>query len=94
MSFMAQVIITFKILPDSPDEDLSVIQEKSEHLINEFGGELGKAERDPIGFGLIALKLIFIMDESLGSTEDLEEKISSLPEVASVEVVDVRRAIG
>ncbi len=91
---MAQVIITFKIMPESVDQDLDVIHKKAEHLIKEFGGEVGRVQKEPIGFGLVALKLIFIMSEDLGSTEDLEEKITALDEVASVDVVDVRRAIG
>ena len=34
------------------------------------------------------------MDENLGDTEPLEKDISDLEEVASVEVIDVRRAVG
>ena len=34
------------------------------------------------------------MDEKLGDTENLENKISTLEGVNSVQVIDVRRAIG
>ncbi|MBD3259472.1 elongation factor 1-beta [Candidatus Woesearchaeota archaeon] len=91
---MAQVIITFKIMPEKPDCDLNSIQEQAEQFIKEFGGEVGKVEKAPVGFGLIALVMMFVMDESLGSTEELEDKIQQLKDVASVEVTDVRRAIG
>jgi len=43
---------------------------------------------------LKALKLIFVSDEERGSTEELENKIAKLENVNSVEVTDVRRAIG
>lgn len=91
---MAQVVITFKIMPESPDIDLNTIKEKVKGIISDFGGEVGREMEEPIGFGLVALKLIFVMDEAKGSTEVLEEQISALKEVASVEVTDVRRAIG
>jgi len=91
---MADVVITFKIMPESPEIDLNLIKEKVKGIISDFGGEVGRESEEPIGFGLIALNLIFVMDENKGSTEVLEAQISALEEVASVEVTDVRRAIG
>jgi translation elongation factor EF-1beta len=38
--------------------------------------------------------MTFVMDESLGSADELEAKINELEDVQSVETVDVRRAIG
>jgi len=92
---MAQVVVTIKIMPESPETDLSSIQKKAEQEIKNFVGETEiKAEQEPIAFGLIALKLLFVMDEEKGSTEELEIKIKSMEGVNSVETVDVRRAIG
>ena len=91
---MADVVVTLKIMPDSPEIDLKVVEKKATELISEFGGEVGKVEKEPVGFGLVALKMIFVMPESLGSKEELEERIKGLAEVSNVDVVDVRRAIG
>ena len=91
---MTQVIVTLKIMPKNPESNLDEIENQSTKLIKEFSGEVGKKEIEPIAFGLNALKLFFVMDESVGSTEALEDKIKEINEVASVEVVDVRRAIG
>jgi elongation factor 1-beta len=91
---MADVVITLKVMPDSPEIDLKAVQDKVGHLVKEFGGEVGKIEEEPVGFGLVALKFYFVMSEDLGSTDDLEEKISQMKEVGNVEVTDVRRAIG
>ena len=52
-------------------------------------GELSSPE-----FGLKSLNLIFVMDEKKGSTDKLEDDISDIEGVQSVEVTDVRRAIG
>jgi len=91
---MADVILTFKIMPESPDIDLTTVEEKAVHLIKEFGGEVGKKSIEPVAFGLNALNLIFIMDEAKGATDSLEEDITKLDGVNSCEVTDVRRALG
>lgn len=91
---MANVILTLKIMPSDPKVNLDYISEKAEKLITRFGGRVGKREKEPIAFGLSALKITFIMDEKKGGTQSLEEDISKLSGVSSVNVVDVRRAIG
>lgn len=91
---MAKVIVTLRIMPETPETDLAKIEAGAKKLIADFGGEVGKVDIQPIAFGLKSLNLIFIMDESLGSTEKLEENIKTLAEVNSVEITDVRRAIG
>ena len=88
---MAGVIVTFTINPESPDVDLAKLEEQTKKLITEYGGKVGQAVTEPIGFGLKALKIIFVMDEAKGSPDPLEEKISALEGVASVRVTDVSR---
>ena len=96
---MASVIVTLRIMPKGPDVNLDTVYDAAGKHIRDFvdqkhkDGEIRK-EIEPIGFGLSALKMLFVMDESLGSTEKLEEKIKTLPDVESVEAIDVRRAIG
>ncbi len=91
---MAQVVVTLKIMPDGPNADLKKIENSSKEKITKFGGEVGKVEIEPIAFGLNAIKLFFVMDESKGSTESLEDEILGIHGVNSVEILDVRRAIG
>ncbi|MDP2750573.1 MAG: elongation factor 1-beta [Nanoarchaeota archaeon] len=91
---MADVVITMKIMPESPEADLDRIEKEAIAIIADFGGEVGKKEIEPIAFGLKALKLIFVADEKKGGTDAMEAKLSEISEVNSVEVVDVRRAIG
>lgn len=91
---MARVVVTITINPDSPEVNLAELEEKAKKEVTEFGGDVGKVEREPIGFGLNAVKIIFIMDESKGSPDALEEKIAGLAGVASARVTDVRRTIG
>ena len=82
-------------MPKSPDVNLDKLKEKIKEKIKNFFGETEtKEEIEPVAFGLSALKIIFVMDEEKGDTEKLEEEIKNLEEVNSVEVVDVRRALG
>ncbi len=82
-------------MPESPEVDLSKVTEEAQAKIVEFAGEGDtKTEEEPLAFGLKALKIIFIMDESKGSTEPIEDAVADLNGVQSVEVTDVRRAVG
>jgi translation elongation factor aEF-1 beta len=92
---MARVIITFTIMPVSPEVDFAAIEEKAKQEITAFAGETEfKVELKPVAFGLKSLNVIFVMDEDKGSTEELEKKISGIEGVNSCEVSDVRRTIG
>tara|TARA_Y100000031_G_C8054075_1_gene307530 strand:- start:98 stop:373 length:276 start_codon:yes stop_codon:yes gene_type:complete len=91
---MAQVVITIRVMPDSPEVNLDDIQKQAAEKIAAFGSELGKAEKKPLAFGLQSLDLIFVMDEDKGSPDSLEEDIKGLEGVKSAETVDVRRTIG
>lgn len=82
-------------MPESPEIDLNSLEEQAKKLIKEFTGETEtKTLQEPVAFGLKALKITFVMDEAKGSTDELESKIKEVQGVNSVEVVDVRRAVG
>ena len=92
---MAQVVITLKIMPSSPQIDLVKIEHEAKAKIVDFSqNDEMKSEQEPIAFGLKALKITFVMDENKGSTDALEDDIRKIEGVNSVETVDVRRAIG
>ena len=92
---MAQVVVTLKIMPSSPQIDLGNIEQKAKAKIVDFSqNDEMKSEQEPIAFGLKALKITFVMDENKGSTDALEEAIKEIEGVNSVETIDVRRAIG
>ena len=92
---MANAIVTVKIMPESPEVNLEKLEKKALADITAFNdGKETKTEIEPIAFGLKAVKIIFVMDESKGSPDVVAEKIAAYEEVNSCEVVDVRRAIG
>ena len=91
---MAQIVVTLKIMPESPDVEFSAIEKQAREKITEFGVAVARVEHEPIAFGLKALKMMFTMDENIGSTEDMENDIATVAGVNSVQVTDVRRTVG
>ncbi len=86
---MGEVVGTLKVMPESPDVDLEVLKEDIKKVLDEK--EFEKIEEEPIGFGLVALNVIIVVDDGEGGTEPAEQAITNLADVQTVEVVDVRR---
>ena len=92
---MANAVVTLKVMPTSPEVNMEELEVKVKEKIAVFAGEGDtKIEEVPIAFGLKALNIIFVMDESKGSPDPLAEKIQNLDAVNSAEITDVRSAIG
>ena len=92
---MADVIVTIKIMPESPETDLEELEKTAKDKISEKIGESEvQSEIEPVAFGLKAMKLTFVMSEDKGSPDELETELSELEGVNSSEVIDARRAIG
>lgn len=92
---MADVVVTLKIMPESPDVDLNNLQEQAAGKVKDFSKMNNmKIEQVPVAFGLKSINIMFVMSEDIGATDPLEESISKLDGVNSVEVTDVRRTIG
>jgi elongation factor 1-beta len=77
-------------MPESPEVDLEKVKEDIIKSIPE-GAEFHKIEEEPIAFGLVALKVMVVVGDSEGGTEKVEENLSKVKNVSSVEVEDVRR---
>ncbi len=91
---MAKVVVTLRIMPKDPSVDLEKIKKDAVSKIEALKGEVGKVEVQPVAFGLNAVMIYFVRDESLGGTSEIEKELSSIEGVDSVETTDVRRTIG
>ena len=90
---MGTALIKIKIMPVSPETDLSKIQEKAKEIIEKNKGQRVSFETQPIAFGLKALIVGFDLDESL-ELEPIEKGLREIENVNSTEVIDMRRAFG
>jgi elongation factor 1-beta len=91
---MAKVIVKVKIMPTSPDVDLSTIEADIKAVLDKDESQFHVATKIPIAFGLSSLEVVFLREESKGNTDDIEEAFSKLKGVESVDVIDVRREFG
>ncbi len=78
----------YRIMPESP-EKIEDIKKELESLVKSVGAELNRAEEKPIAFGLKSLEITILMDDKSGKSGELEERISSIPGVQSMELVDM-----
>ena len=87
---MGEVLTTMKIMPDSPEVDLEGIKETIKNSMPE-GAEINEITEEPIAFGLVAIVLSFITDDGEGGSEPVEEMVSAIEGVASIEITGVGR---
>ena len=90
---MSVAAIKIRIMPDSPSTDMEKIEEKTRTILEKNQVKNPSFEVQPIAFGLKALVMMFGWPEEK-ELEDLEKQLQVIPEVSSVQVVDIRRAMG
>lgn len=87
---MAEVLVTLKVMPEDAGTDLGSMESEIKKLREaRFNG----VEKEPIAFGLVALKPSFVMDDAEGATEKLEEALRHVKGVGGVEVIQVTRLL-
>lgn len=92
---MGQIIITIKVMPKSPELDLNEIEKNTKEVIIKYVGEGEmRVSQEPLAFGLNSLNIIFVMDEADNKLNEIEEEVAKIEGVNSIEVTDVRKAIG
>ena len=85
---MGEVLVTYKIMPEGVETDLDSLLSKIKEKIN-----IERVEKEPIAFGLVALKVSVRVEDSGRATEEIEKFLSELTEVGSVEVVEMTRLL-
>ena len=90
---MGVVAVKIKLMPVSPETDLKKIEEKTKEVLEKNNIKNPQFEVQKIAFGLEALIVLFGWPEEK-SLEELEEKLKKIENVNSVQVIDIRRAIG
>ena len=85
---MAEVIVTFKVMPTGVDVDLDVLESKIKELIKS-----DQIKREPIAFGIVALNVVKIIPDAGGEVDAIEKKLKSLEEVSQVQVTGLTRTL-
>ena len=81
---MKEVAVTLRIMPESTEVDLEALERR----VRELAG-VRSVSREPIAFGLVALRVAAVVPDAAGGTEPLERALAGIPGVGSVQVVGV-----
>lgn len=90
---MSVAAVKIKIMPSSPEVKIEEIQSKVKSLLESKSAKNPQFQEEPIAFGLKALITMFGWPETQ-ELESLEAALKEIESVSSVEVLDIRRAIG
>ncbi|MEX0920525.1 MAG: elongation factor 1-beta [Candidatus Pacearchaeota archaeon] len=90
---MGTVLIKIKMMPASPETNLEEIEKKVKEKLEKEEANNISFEIQPIAFGLKALIVGFAWPEEK-ELESFQETLEKIENVNSVEVIDMRRAIG
>ncbi len=87
---MARVVMTIRVMPDGVEIDLDSLLKRIKKAIPQ-GTDIGAVEKQPVAFGLKALRMNLVREESKGGTDDIEQAISAIEGVSQVEIERVSR---
>ncbi|MGC8816371.1 MAG: elongation factor 1-beta [Candidatus Hadarchaeum sp.] len=85
---MAEVAVTLRVMPESAELDLNQLEAKIRERV-----KVHSVSREPIAFGLVALRVVAIVEDAAGGTEPLENEILGIPGVGNVQVTGITRLL-
>ncbi len=81
-------------MPEGIEINLEELKTRVKETIESFeSGVFNDAKEEPIAFGLKALIITMALSEDIES-ETVEEKLSKIEGISSVELIDYRRVVG
>jgi elongation factor 1-beta len=87
---MARLVARIRILPAEAESNLENVVESIKKTVPQ-GMEMKSCSMEPIAFGLKAIIGDFLLDDSEGQMDKLEESIKSVDGVGEIEVTNISR---
>lgn len=85
---MGDVIVGFKVMPASVEENLDKIESEIKEKIKPQ-----KIAREDIAFGLVAILIVKIVEDAEGTLDVVEKQLRSIKGVGEVEVTGITRSL-
>ncbi|OVE74944.1 hypothetical protein BVX95_00785 [archaeon D22] len=91
----ANAIITFKVMPESPDVDFDAIVEKAKEILTAEGAKGDVAsEIVPLAFGLKEIKILGMFEMKDDSFDPIADKLAEIEGVNTAEIFKMDLAMG
>lgn len=84
------VVATIKVMPEGPETDLEALKASLKAAMP-GGSKISSIKEEPIGFGIKAVMVTALLNDSEGGTEPIEEAFSKVSGVESVMVIEAGR---
>ncbi|OGS56182.1 MAG: elongation factor 1-beta [Euryarchaeota archaeon RBG_19FT_COMBO_56_21] len=85
---MGEVGMQYRVLPEGLDVDLDKLKHEIAKALPKEAA-LRASETRPVAYGLNALHVLIVIDDKKGGAEQIEDAISKVPGVQSVEIVEM-----
>ena len=85
---MADVIVGFKVMPATVEEDLDKIEKEIKEKIKPQ-----KMSREDIAFGLVAIHIVKLVEDAEGTLDAVEKQLRAIKGVGEVEVTGMTRSL-
>lgn len=85
---MADVIVGFKVMPTSVEDNLDKIEKEIKEKIKPQ-----KISREDIAYGLVAIHIVKIVEDAEGTLDKVEKQLRAIKGVGEVEVTGMTRSI-
>jgi len=80
---MGNVALILKIMPESPDVDREALKEAIRAAVT-----VDDIQEEPIGFGLVALKLAVVVPDRAGAPDEVEAVLRKIEGVGGVDIIE------
>ncbi len=82
---MGSVALIIRVMPESPEVDLEKLKEEIRKRIK----GLNDMQEEPIGFGLKALKIAVVVNDTGGESDAVEQEVNDIEGVERAEIIEL-----